>query len=416
MKKQVIIFLIIFCTICSFLTAQEAQDNNTRFPIIQQLYRFSPMGEIVIRNLGMEDKNGNGVIDKGAGEGYEEFIERYGIGETFEEKEQNIDRGFHANNVIIGAANGKLEENEIVNHYYIYIRFNPAFLTETETIENEIKSFVYTNNIPLVWLDDEQGTVMNVVNGILGEGWNEQETEITEDEAIRMFTRIIQGMRVTGRLGVPSINGGYHALPEFVNRRAGYCFEAAQFAFWFFSELRINSIAVQAAHTNTILHQEVRLNSGKRIDYFDSSRRYNVPENNWHIQTPFECIGTHYRVKSETLANRTLLEYAALYDKYSINSIGGLMNFYFNRAARSYADVIIDLGEFFLQNNDIDKILNARHNASAFVRGQVKPFLLMMLVCNSISGNRTGYDKTAALLRKHYPRDTEVNKYLNDYR
>jgi hypothetical protein len=57
----------------------------------------------------MTDKNHNGVIDKDAGEGYGEFNARYG----------DADTGFAANGVTYGAANGRLEEPEIVNHYYI---------------------------------------------------------------------------------------------------------------------------------------------------------------------------------------------------------------------------------------------------------------------------------------------------------
>jgi len=67
----------------------------------------------------MEDKNANGVIDKGANEGYEGFIEKYGTGDTLEKKEKSIDCGFYANYVIYGADNFRLEENEIANYYYL---------------------------------------------------------------------------------------------------------------------------------------------------------------------------------------------------------------------------------------------------------------------------------------------------------
>jgi hypothetical protein len=56
------------------------------------LYTFSPLGLIIANNFGLEDKNGNGVIDRGAGEGYEEFEAKHG----------NADAGFLANGVILG--------------------------------------------------------------------------------------------------------------------------------------------------------------------------------------------------------------------------------------------------------------------------------------------------------------------------
>ena len=125
MKK--LLTIILFTTFCSFLFAQNISGNTAELPISQRLYNFSPLAEIIVSNLGMTDRNRNGVIDKNANEGYEEFVERYGIGDTFAEKEQSIDRGFHANGVTYGAANGRLEEPEIVNHYYINIRFNFYF-------------------------------------------------------------------------------------------------------------------------------------------------------------------------------------------------------------------------------------------------------------------------------------------------
>ncbi|MDR2428924.1 MAG: hypothetical protein LBD62_03865, partial [Candidatus Margulisbacteria bacterium] len=155
-------------------------------PISSQLNQFSPIAQAAfLKNLGLEDKNGNGVIDKNSGEGYEQFTEKYG----------DADIGFAANGVTYGAANGQLEEPEIINHYYLNIRFKEA--EETEAIESAVSTYIYANNIPLVWLDDEQGTVMNAVNKVLGEGWNEQ--EVTEDEAVRMFHRAMEGMRIRGR-------------------------------------------------------------------------------------------------------------------------------------------------------------------------------------------------------------------------
>jgi len=143
---------LFFCG--SFAYAQPAPAS-----ISQQLRSFSPMAQIYLKHLGLADRNSNGVIDKGENEGYEVFTAKYG----------NADVGFHANRVLCGANNGKLEEPEIVNHYFLNIRFAAAFERETAAIEDEVKKFVYTHDLPLVWMDDEQGTVMKAVNRILGE-------------------------------------------------------------------------------------------------------------------------------------------------------------------------------------------------------------------------------------------------------
>ena len=108
-----------------------------------------------------------------------------------------------------------------------------------------------------------------------------------------------------------------------------------------------------------------------------------------------------------------MLERAVLYDKYSIDNVGRLMNFYYNNT-QNYAGVI-ELGEFFLTTNDIDRILAVRQFGSALVSDQVKSVLLMLLTSYNLIGDRAGTDCTAALLRKHFARDSLVNEFLNDY-
>jgi hypothetical protein len=97
MKKLFIIIAILI--IPSFaLPAQE-------LPISSRLYQLSPLAEIIARNLDLQDRNG--VIDRGADEDYEAFTAKYG----------NADTGFHANHVIYGADNGKLEEYDCRSLY-----------------------------------------------------------------------------------------------------------------------------------------------------------------------------------------------------------------------------------------------------------------------------------------------------------
>ena len=109
---------------------------------------FSLLAEnAFLGHLELSDRNGNGTIDRGAGEGYEDFISRYG----------DADRGFYANGINICAANGRLEEAEIINHYFQVIRFDSRFRLPTQNIETSLGAFTRTANLPEVWLDDIQG-------------------------------------------------------------------------------------------------------------------------------------------------------------------------------------------------------------------------------------------------------------------
>jgi len=344
MKKYNLLFLTIL--IYASLHAQEAS-------FASRLRQFSPLADIHISNLGLEDKNGSGTIDRGAGEGYETFIEKYG----------NADAGFYANGVIIGTNNGRLEENEILNHYYMNIRFKLAFAEETGIIDEAVKSYVYANNIPLVWLDDEQGTVMNAVNRVLGEGWNER--EVSEDEAVKMFERAMRGMRIAGRTGQPSNNGGYYSLPEMVNRRAGYCFEIARsFGNWFFGQMKENSLIGSAYLTPSILHDVVIFDSGRIVDYFDMSKPYNISVEQWQRTNPLQDLATYFRSKTETNTKNqvNLLEQAVIYDKYNLTNIALLMYKYFTSKDPNYSEIIA-IGEFAMQNIDQEQINEHSHES-----------------------------------------------------
>jgi hypothetical protein len=398
--KKTAAFLTALLTLAFSLAAQE----NTPVPISRQIYSFSPLAQVYLNNLGLTDRNGNGVIDRGAAEGYEEFTAKYG----------NADVGFHANYILCGRADGKLEEPEIINYYYLTIRFKPDFEEETTAIESEVAAYIYANNIPLVWLDDEQGTVMNAVNTALGEGWDRQ--ELTEDEAVALHNRALRGMRIMGRMGDPDNNGGYYTLPEFVTKKAGYCVEAAQFGFWFFSQLKLNSVMAEADLTSSISHAVVKLSSGRIVDYFGSGRRYNVPANRWHITNPLQGLGLYYYLKeNDRNRQQTICEQAVLHDKYKADNIGMLMSFY-NRSQANFSANIIELGEFFLANYDIDKILKARHLHSSLLRTQISVILMLLLKNYSITGNRAGFENVAALLGNYYRGDNYVRDYVEYYR
>ena len=373
-----IILLLLLITLSPIAFAQQAPAS-----IAQQLYSFSPMAQIYLKHLGLADKNSNGVIDKGAGEGYEAFVTKYG----------NADMGFHANGVIFGTANGKLEEPEIINHYYINIRFKPKFQQETAAIEGEIKAYVYANNIPLVWLDDQQGTLMNAVNKILGEGWNEQ--KVSEDEAVVLFNRTMRGLRIRDRTGIPSQNGGYYTLPEFIRCREGYCFEIALFGYWLFSELKKNSIAAQSALTPDLSHEVVRLtDSNTMVDFSKLSLAY--PDSLWYIENPLECLSIFYSIETKKTNQGNLLTRAVLYNKYNIETICILMFEYMKSLDQNYNE-IITCGEFILANIDIAQIINSI-NVSSATKHNVEAIILYLLNCYSLTGNQYEFNKILDML------------------
>jgi len=397
--------------------------------------QFSGLTNALANPLGLNDRNLNGVIDpcKSRGcdcgeeneeegcEGFNRFVNTYGQGTSFEERLNSIDKGFHANGVTVGARDGIIQEHELWN-FLLQIQFidSEDFADIQKTVKEEINAYASTNNIP--WLG-ERDTAMTAVTRILGEGWNER--EVDENEARRMFRQVMQELGIIGRTGLPSRHGGYNTLSEFINRRSGYCFEVAQFGVWFFSELRINSVVVQGALNASTLHDAVRigeldglersqrLNSRQLMDWFGSSNGRNV---NWYTMNTPQTLGTFYRIQGNALGDRSMYEQAVLYDKYSLDNVGRLIDSYFNNSFPPEYTNIIDVGEFFLENNNIDQILSARHPTSANVRNQVRGMLIMLLVSYSETNNKSGFDRMAVLLKKHFANDTEVNNYLNIYR
>jgi hypothetical protein len=386
-------FVITCCLLIGLsLSAQETKKPSGEVSISQQLYSFSPLGSIYVRELGMEDRNGNGVIDRGASEGYEEFSARYG----------DADTGFAANGVTYGAANCRLEEPEIVNHYYINIRFKDREVTDT--IESEVSAYVYANNIPLVWLDDERGTVMNAVTRVLGAGWNER--EVTEDEAVRMFYRAMDGLRIRGRT-TRAANTGYYTLPEFVTRKAGYCFEVAQFGFWFFSELKINSILFRGALTSNSAHEIIEIpHIGHGIDYFGSSNRYrNI---NWGTLNPVQSIGSYYSVSAKEK------HLAIMYDKYNIYFTYLTMNSMINSDAPDYKEIII-LGNFVLQNIEAEKLINSTDLFSSYIKNYLKHICIFMLKSCGIEADFNSFRTIENFCNRYFSQDKSIKEFVDYY-
>ncbi|MDR2431600.1 MAG: hypothetical protein LBD99_05050 [Candidatus Margulisbacteria bacterium] len=372
-------------------------------PVSVQIRQFSPLArKAFLPHLGLEDKNGNGAIDRGAGEGYEQFIARYG----------NADIGFFINGVIQGANNGRLEENEIVNHYYINIRFKNPFQIETNNVERDLTAEIRRSGLPLVWLDNG-GTAMNAVNRILGAGWRDRTP--SEDEAIRMFQRVINTLNIRGLSGDPN-NTGYYTLPEFLNRRTGYCFEIAQFGFWFFSQLRVNAITVTTALKPDLVHAVIKLfNPPKVFDYINISTLYETSISQWSNFNPIQSIGEYYAagtIRSHSLHNA---EKATIYNKYNIPTVAVLMDKYLDQLNPDYNEIIA-IGEFILENISIEDIAYSKNLRNNEINDNLERILADLIISYSTTKNRRGFNKIASLLNRYFSNDPSIRPFIEKYR
>jgi len=91
--------------------------------------------------MDLTDKNSNGYIEQG--EGLKNFTVKYG----------NADRGqvnIFGNNT--EANDGKLSEKEILDYYYLNIRFKDDI---TEEIETALEDYLLANNIFPSWIDQD---------------------------------------------------------------------------------------------------------------------------------------------------------------------------------------------------------------------------------------------------------------------
>jgi len=400
MPKHLTLLLLLL----SGLALLPAQDySGGAINISQQLNSFSPLAAIFLKHLGLQDKNRNGTIDKNAGEGYEGFISKYG----------NADTGFPANGVTYGARNDRLEEPEIVNHYYIALRFKPAFTKETDAIESEVAAYIYANNLPLVWLDDKQGTVMKAVNHILGAGW--QDKPITLKQAQEAYKKVLDSLRngkgVMGRYGKPSENGGYYDLPQFINKQASYCFEAAQFGFWFFSQLKINSLAYSADLSPTLSHEVIILtDENSIIDYFRGSRYFS--DIIWNANNPIVSLGHYYYSEyNKNISNLDNLEKAILYNKYELYNHAIMMMNYELYSPKQYQKLIAH-GEFILTFADIQKIMSTKDMTA---KESLKNILLFLHIGYTSNNKQTDADKILSLLKQYFSEDPTVKVYLEQY-
>jgi hypothetical protein len=218
-------------------------------------------------------------------------------------------------------------------------------------------------------------------------------------------------MRIRGRTGDPA-KTGYYTLPEFVTKKSGYCFEIAQFGFWFFSELGINSVSAQAALTSSIQHEVIKLASGKLVDYSRSSQKYRVPNNRWSVENPIQILALNY----DTLAEQenpsvNLMEKIVIYDKYDLSYAVNLMYAEYSNGSSDYQK-IISLGEFVLQNIDIEKIIKANHPNAAKIKGWLKAMLLMLGTSYFTVNDRNGVQDIQKIFNQYFKPDKDVQQFL----
>ncbi|MDR1323815.1 MAG: hypothetical protein LBK68_05180, partial [Candidatus Margulisbacteria bacterium] len=347
------------------------------------------------------DRNKNGVIDKGAGEGYEQFTAKYG----------DADTGFAINGIVQGAGNGRLEENEIINHYYLNIRFKEP--EETEKIEHELSADIRASGIPLVWLDDVNGTLMRRVNGVLGVDWSAQ--EVSAREALRMVRQVTKVFHFEYRAEDIS-DAGYYSLPEFARSNAGYCFEVAQFYFWFFSQLRINTVTTGTALSPTVSHMVVKLPARNQIvDFFATSADYDIPLEQWVVYNPLQSIAEYYRIWANATNSAADADQAVIYNKHEIGTVASAIKVYLNNAIKDYAK-IISLGEFILQNTDIDKVMNGNSLDSKEAKSSLEFILSALISSYEATRSRSGFARAEQLLLKHFSDNPQVRPFIERHR
>jgi hypothetical protein len=245
---------------------------------------------------------------------------------------------------------------------------------------------------------------MNAVNSILGKGWNEQ--EVTENEAIQMFNRTMRGLNIRGRT-TRAANTGYYTLPEFINRQAGYCFEVAQFGFWFFSELKVNSIPLRGALTSNSAHEIIEIpRIGRSIDYFGSSNRYqNI---NWGVLNPIQSIGSYYSVSAKEK------HLAIMYDKYNIYFSYLAMNSMINSNAPNYKEIII-LGNFILQNMEAEKLINSVDLFSSYIINYLKHICIFMLKSCGIDADLNSFRNIEDFCNRYFSQDKSIKEFIDYY-
>jgi hypothetical protein len=75
------------------------------------------------------------------------------------------------------------------------------------------------------------------------------------------------------------------------------------------------------------------------------------------------------------------------------------------------------LGEFILENIDIEKIMaNQQSLNSADTQDTIKLILLHLLRCYSLARNKTSLEQIEALLLKYFAQDALARQYLDYYR
>jgi hypothetical protein len=373
-------------------------------PFSVNLYSFSPLAQkAFLPNLGLQDKNKNGAIDRGAGEGYEEFTAKYG----------DADIGFDINGVKgQGARNGRLEENEIINYYYLNIRFREA--AETESIERAVITEVQNSDLPQLWCDDEQGSIFNLVKTVLARNniaWPNE--PISDDEAEELFHRTMELLRIQGRKGEP-FKTGYYTLPEALRYRSMYCAEVADFQFLFYSFLQKRSVAIESTLAENVYHGTVMTESGAIHDYFGVSAYYPPPAMGWEILNPLRSIGTYYlsKYKKSGQVDIAAMQKSVQYDKYDLSIQRNLIAAYFNSSNPPYQEIIAH-GKFVLDNLDVDRVMTGNSPEN---KKDLQYILSALIESYDITQNRQELRKTLDLLERYFSDDPLTAKWLQHYR
>lgn len=289
------------------------------------LQQFTPIGKIFVQNLGLQDKNNNGLIEKGKGEGYEEFIEKYG----------NADKGFtNFFGRVLEKDNGQLCEKEIMDYYYLNIRFN--FSKETTKTDEQLKTYIIDNHLPKVWIDEDRNgnntpDVAERISQIL------PQKPVTLDTAAEELPRLFMGLGLLPELKRVTTN---YFLNDTLLQRKYQCVESANFAFYILSLNQISSLYIGAVQANASSISKAKLHIfnyiSKNNTYLDLSKFMNNGQDTqgekYYLYTlnPIEVLANYYYTEYLDSHNLSTLEQAVALDPDRLERVLLLATIYAN--------------------------------------------------------------------------------------
>lgn len=376
--------------------------------ITKSLTSFSPLAPVFLNSLGLEDRNGNGTIDKAGEEGYEQFVAKYG----------DADMGYETHfGLSQGLADGRLDEKEIVDFYYLNIRY--VFPQETALIETELAEAIRHSGIYSAWLDD--GTIKAALEQVSpGLFWPERELP---NALAKLYLAVAKSSPYWRTDDLQE--AGYATLPEAVRTKKYTCYEATLLAFWFTSELRVRSIPAFVSLGGTTLHQFLYVpETAQSMDLTGVLAARRVDTSEMRYENPVQMIGQYYSVlsglreNSGTAQEIEYLEKALQYQKNNDDIALTLMYCYLypkDKASRDFTKAAA-LGEFILKHVDFEQLTTGKVVVPEYLKKSAAELLCYLIHCYSALQDKARYLEVVGLANKYFSKDTEVQRYLGVFK